>query len=530
MKDQINGNTGTIDSESIGITHLSIIHVITKSLYQLIDYNIKLPSIDQLIDFSVTFNQTLRVMELGAISSFKNEKPIDCTGFRIPSSVETLAIRSGFSLRLQVGTLPPNLTELSMSYDFVSEDFKWSSMIPKTLLSLILPTNFNYNLQIGDLCEPLERLEISRNCSLPFIKKGLLPKTLKYLYIGSNFSGEFEVDSLPESLETLKLHGLKCDSKLPKLPLLLKNLELPSYSSFETNLPFIINYGCLPKSLKKLVIPNFDEMFENGLFPDSIEELKLWQFNQTLELNSLPKNLKTLELNNFNSEISLGSLPEGLESLVLDNAFNQKISKGNLPSTLKYLKFGSCLEKKMIELESLPLSLETLELRSDAPIRNGEILHCCNLKKLYVDRLPKMVLHEILPKSLKELYLDYCNYEILECNMLEGIEKLELRFGIFQIDQRNRSWLFDIDPTCFPKSLQYLDLGSNTIANFIKQKTFPNSLRTLKFGQKYSQELPKHLFPPSLTKIYLTTKQKNTILAHSKIPLYCSIVIVNLNL
>ncbi|KYR01323.1 hypothetical protein DLAC_11511 [Tieghemostelium lacteum] len=538
MRDHIN-KSNSDGSGTSSNSQLSIINVTARSLYNRLNGKLIAPSNDLIQDFTQSFSNSLKVLILGARVQFTGNQLIEFNDFKIPSTVETLYIGEYFDLKLVSGMIPDSVTELTLSYDFVYDGLQLKDITPKSLLSLTFPSFCRYKLQMGDLNEPLQTLDLGMDYvkNVEFLP-GLLPSSLKYLNVGTNFGGILNDGSLPEGLETFILPSTKGGTnELPKLPISLKHLK---YQLYPSKVKFCLNptpclisleilsqfiyfseFGYLPNTLKKLVLPGFNSKIECGMLPDSIEELKLHKFNQRIEPNTLPKNLKKFELWSFNHELSTGSLPAGLETLVLDNAFNQRLYQSNFPSTLKFLKFGSNY-KVNIEPYTLPISLDTLEMSTYQILSKFEISHCCNLTTLKATTpLSTFIINGSLPKSLKTLHTNNLSLDALESGQLEGLETLIIYSSI---TSRNNQRDFTIEPNCFPSTLQYLQVGLDFDAIFSNNSSLPKSLRIFKLNYKYNKKLPKNLLPPSLLQLCITPQQKDTILGICKIPLYCTII------
>ncbi|KYR01328.1 hypothetical protein DLAC_02051 [Tieghemostelium lacteum] len=490
------------------------------------------------IDIHALFGVNFTTLILGhnnIYGDYTDPLLLECKEFKFPNTVRTLVIGNAFNLKLEIGMIPDSVTDLTILYGFAYEGFDWSKVMPRTLVSVTLPSYCRYSFKVGDLNHGLETLNLGVHHLQFHIVNGLFPSTLKYLKIGSGFDGVIDNDAFPMGLETLILHGFAKGCEIPQIPRSVKhvsylntnfarvsaslfsiNLESLSMGELKSNL---IEPNWLHNRLKKIELTHFNSAIVEGLFPDTVEELNIKSFNRQIEPHSLPKNLKILILSEFNHSILFGSFPEGLETLVMDSKFNQKIQKGHLPSTLKSLQLCGSLRDHQIELGSLPESLESLNINLYSYIENGLILPCKKLQSLEITgtnyKIP--ILENQLPKSLKVLKIPYLCYETLQSGVLEGLERIEVVYGIFLQTLLE----YDFDPRCIPSTVHYLNTGARFNAVFLPDYQLPSALRTLVLVNQYSQQIPRNLLPTTLRKIFVP----NTgILKDCIIPPFCSII------
>ncbi|EGC36402.1 hypothetical protein DICPUDRAFT_19018, partial [Dictyostelium purpureum] len=187
---------------------------------------------------------------------------------KLPSSIERLTIHS-------------------------NEDLS-NGFIPDSVRSLCFTTEFNQEIQSGDIPINVTLVSIETLNYTKQIKPGVLPMSVVSLSFGSN---TFTNSIMEEQEEKSSDNKEDCSQVLVK--------------------------GSIPDSVVYLNMGNFDQPLTENLIPDSVEELEFYSFNS--EIKSLPSSIKRLVFNRgFNQDLSI--LPPTIEHLDLGSDFNTEIS------------------------------------------------------------------------------------------------------------------------------------------------------------------------------------------------------------
>ena len=236
---------------------------------------------------------------------------------------------------------------------------------------------------------------------------GLLPHGLRRLHIAVSLDVPLLVKSLPSTIEVLQVDG---------------------YIAHEA-----LSIGVLPKSLRHLVMEQWNYDLHPGFLPPSLERLSLAAFNQPLDFDVLPASLKALQLFSFTHPLLPGVLPAGLTHLSMSN-FHDQIDEGVLPPSLVSLDLGPRSQNSLISPSVLPHSLRVLSLYTHGeyplwpgPLPTGlAVLHWthegppitplpgqlpdsllvmdlgrCELHSIAEDALPASVTHLLLPRQFE---------------------------------------------------------------------------------------------------------------------------------
>jgi hypothetical protein len=161
----------------------------------------------------------------------------------LPAGLRRLVLGRRFKQPLADGVLPSTLTFLSCGSGCSSSDDKYLQKLPRGLLHLCLPQDFNSH-----------------------IAPGSLPPSLRILVFGDSFNQKLVAGSLPDSLQSVTFgqqYNHPFDSGV--LPCDLKELAFSSMASVFDQ-PFAI--GTLPSSLRMLQLGFlFSHDFPDGVLP-----------------------------------------------------------------------------------------------------------------------------------------------------------------------------------------------------------------------------------------------------------------------
>ena len=190
-------------------------------------------------------------------------------------------------------------------------------------------------------------------------EKPIFQEGVEKITFGNNFNkpiGHYGYGSfLPSTLKTLEFFG-KFNQSIDLLPDNLVNLH------FMKNCEFNIMINKFPE---KLEILRFGDNFNNPIstLPPNLKILEFGDnFNQPINPYIYPKKLFTISFGkNFNNYID--DLPDNIENIKLGNNFNMDVS--NLPLNLKYIEFGECFNKNIVDI--LPITIKKVYVNKNYP-------------------------------------------------------------------------------------------------------------------------------------------------------------------
>ncbi len=353
---------------------------------------------------------------------------------------ETLEVATLWLYNEHVGTLPRNLTQLTLGDRF--------------------------NQAVSKFPPVLEHLTIGNGFRQPLTG---LPGNLKTLVVGNGFNQK--IDALPPCLEGLAL-GDRFNNPIDRLPTTLMHLYLGFGFSrrITTELVNLVNLTHL--IMKRCVGIRTDKL------PPSLIELALGKdFND--ELRDLPPGLLHLTLGNqFNR--SVDHLPHGLLELTLTNSFDQPVD--NLPATLTHLVIGDRFDQPV---DNLPDTLTFLMIgdQFDQAVDNlPPNLACLTLGNSFDHPVDK------LPPLLRQLTVGELFDQPLT-NLPPGLTHLTIP----------HEGCFDRRVDRLPETITYLKLP---ISFDRPLDGLPKDIKHLVIDAGYSGTL-RHL-PPSLTNLTLS--------------------------
>ncbi|KAK5581020.1 hypothetical protein RB653_001047 [Dictyostelium firmibasis] len=205
----------------------------------------------------------------------------------LPSSITYLDFGpySKFLRKIKVGVLPLSLSSFHIpNYPFEIEE----GLLPKEILSLTLPNNFNQIIKNSLLPNRLIHIDFGKIFN-SIIPPYTLPETLKSIRFGECFNQEIYPGTLPNSIDFIVFtSGFNKPIRKDCWPKSLQDLDLGN--SFESD----IEPYSLPSSLKNLIINGpFNKIFEPNTLPLNLISLKLPQ-PYTKEIHANLPNLKHL--------------------------------------------------------------------------------------------------------------------------------------------------------------------------------------------------------------------------------------------
>ncbi|EFA77175.1 hypothetical protein PPL_12383 [Heterostelium album PN500] len=194
-------------------------------------------------------------------------------------------------VRLQVGSLPPNLEELRLNV-ITPYQIENVNVLPKSLKSIDnCPINWiKYYLKELPL---IESVVISDNVPSGFLTPGDLPPTITKLIFRGNPYNKLSVGVIPSSVRHLDLGGFEIS---------LGSNVLPKDAHYDyLNLGLYYNIPILPNQL-----------------PPNIKELSMCSYNQRLSVGSLPHGIVKLDITMCDiSNIEVDSIPSSVEILTI---------------------------------------------------------------------------------------------------------------------------------------------------------------------------------------------------------------------
>ncbi|GAM23713.1 hypothetical protein SAMD00019534_068880 [Acytostelium subglobosum LB1] len=238
---------------------------------------------------------------------------------KMPSSITSLSLGSGYNYDIVPGLLPQSLISLTLGTGF-NQQIR-VRVLPLTLETLIIGDQYNHEFGLGVL--PLSLTTLSFVTYSSYNKEflpGVLPDRLQSLSLGAYHKQKFRVGSLPASLTFLSLGTL-------------------STFAYERQLEI----GSLPTSLQTLVVgEGLIQSYTRGILPNSLTSLSM-PMNEAsvIEPGALPNSLRSLSLSN-RPVITVGMLPNSLQSLFFVGRFDVAVPVGALPESLTELSFSGC--------------------------------------------------------------------------------------------------------------------------------------------------------------------------------------------
>eukprot|EP01132_Coremiostelium_polycephalum_P003926 gene3926-4902_t len=307
------------------------------------------------------FPPTLRTLNLEYFSSNSPNNTL-LTGV-IPNSVQELVL-CGYNSPIEIGVIPPSCIDIDFGYSFTSQlppqtipdgvriikfgnNFTPNSLskssIPPSVTELSFFQQNELPLEvIQDILQlsKLTRLEIFGcefqnqltyfpptleylETSIQDVVTNLFPKSLKYLVLASFELNRIEIGSLPESLIELEINSV---------------------------IKFPVVEGCLPSSLKKLILYGISENEPFPVLPDSLISLTIGNMYAGSNGNPMSE-----AINDYYNGKPLfdGLLPKSLKSLHITCPKMIWSSPIGLPPSIEYLS----LKKVTLKYEVQPLQL-----------------------------------------------------------------------------------------------------------------------------------------------------------------------------
>ncbi|EGC39472.1 hypothetical protein DICPUDRAFT_147757 [Dictyostelium purpureum] len=310
---------------------------------------------------------------------------------------------------------------------------------------------------------------------------------------------------------------------------ILKENSIPNYITtivFNDSFDQDIKYDYLPHNLKHL---HFNRSFNKLDFLElpefNLSTLKYYQqFKIPIKPRQLPKSIVKLVLPNYSLEIRKNSIPAQVKFLTLGYLKSLE-SLTNLPPSIIDLQF-SCSQELFdsITLEVLPPNISFLKVNNqiiDLPLKTKSLPHHSNIP---IDsEIPETKFEDVIINSQSEFpnlknrnirsitFNDDFNEDInrKEFTSLIPIIK-EMKFGFrfnkvidFSLPMFLNRLIFGdkfnqpIEAGVLPSQLVHLEFG-RCFNRPIKSKVFPSGLKTLKFGDQFNQTINEDILPSSI--------------------------------
>ncbi|EGC39505.1 hypothetical protein DICPUDRAFT_74949 [Dictyostelium purpureum] len=354
------------------------------------------------------------------------------------------------------------------------------------------------------------------------------------IFYTHNYLKEY-FEYLPKNITSLKIEGSFFQKSPEKLPFWIKSLEIPNtttpissivsnIASLETLIITRGNYlnniielkcGDLPSSLKKLVVNFGSLVLSKGVLPYGLEKLSVYDIDK-IEKGSIPETLKELyldesifrSLKDYSYLALPGYLPNGIHTMDIVIKNQTFII---YPDSLKYLKIKCKQFTDEINF-NLPSQLESLSIDVNSTkdlmkftndvFPNGlKLLHLSCCSNITNNRVGDKEVTSIFPDTIESLTISNVMFnEKLTCRSLPPNIK-HLQLGQYSIFNNSGSPL--IDPTIFPQSLTFIDLGSS-FNQVIGPNVLPLGLLILKLGKFFNKIITKESIPSSLKLLEIT--------------------------
>ncbi|KAM9945124.1 hypothetical protein ACTFIT_003376 [Dictyostelium discoideum] len=433
-----------------------------------------------------------------------------------------LDLGKSYNHPLKIGDIPNGITNLTLSYNF---DFQIQPFaIPSSVTSITFGNRWNQQLIKDSLPKSLKSLKFG-SC---FNNKGnpidfsIFPKSIESIIFGKDFQQLIEPNSFETFLPNLvKLEfnsEYKKKLKLNSIPKTVKELFLGYNNNFNNNNNNNDEsiFKCIPNSVTKLTLGDYlSNPIEAYDLPDSITDLSLG-LNNSINVGSIPNSVKSLEFFSYNRSTPDGTLPNSLVKLKFSQDFNQELSyglfkncyesltsldlgylfkrfkSGVLPKNLKELKFNRLFNPDYLDPNSIPDSVETLQIMPNFKLNQNN--------------------NNNIPKSLKNLILinfncvipkDYFKNSNVLWNQLKSLDLSESSFNSV------------IHEGCLPLNLEILKFSSEFNQNLTLEMLPPN-LKTLQLGSNFNKIINRDNMPESLTTLWVLGCPK---LTHDQLPI-----------
>ncbi|GAM23684.1 hypothetical protein SAMD00019534_068590, partial [Acytostelium subglobosum LB1] len=218
---------------------------------------------------------------------------------------------------------------------------------------------------------------------------------------------------------------------------------------------------------------------------------------------SLPQSLTYLDFgDSFDRPILPGMLPSSITSLRFGKGFNQMIAPDTLPSSLNSLSLGRSFSQT-ITPGALPTSLESLTITQGAILDSRSLppslITLIVLEYFYNDRFSQ---HILLPHTLQTLVLPF----FFDFPLIDGVSGMailpqsirKLKFGVGFNQQ--------LPVGSLPSSLTELNLGGYnhpvTLTDCLASSS-SSQITSLTFGDSFNQGIMPGALPQSLTLLSL---------------------------
>ncbi len=247
------------------------------------------------------------------------------------------------------------------------------------------------------------------------------------------------------------------------------------------------------------------------VWPVGLQRLHLGdKFDMPIHRVNWPAGLQHIKFGiSFNQPIYQVQWPNRLQSLEFGRYFNQTLEDARFPVSLKQLCIGDHFQQS---LHHIPFTLLVLEVKSHYsqhtihdvtwPIE----LHTLVITGIMADRVSETS----FPDSLRRLTLRFNSVQKLDTLRLpQQLEYLEL------------GGLFDNQLPLFPNSLQHMRL--NSTSTYYRFTHFPDSLRTLEFGDSFNQDLSDVQLPSAL-RVLIFGREFNQPVDEIKLPPHLEIL------
>ncbi|KAK5576957.1 hypothetical protein RB653_001894 [Dictyostelium firmibasis] len=446
------------------------------------------------LDFGRNYNHPLKIGDIpDGITNLTLSISMDCQiePNVIPSSVTSITFGSRWNLQLQKDSLPNSLKSLKFGTCYNNQGKPLDlSNFPKSIESLIFGRDFQQIIEPGSFekyLPNLKKLEINSDYKLK-LKPNTIPKTVEEFFYGYNND-------------------------------YISRLILPTAISSLTSRDEVFTFECVPNGVRKLMLgDHLSNPIGPNALPNSITDLSLG-LNNSLTVGSIPKSVTSLDFFSFNRSMPDGTLPSSLVKIKFGQDFNQELSSGLfkncfesltsldlgyfcrrfksgiLPKNLKVLKFNRLFNPDYLEPNSIPDSVETLQIMPNFKYHNDNNNNNNNNN----NNSNKDNFYSNIPKSLKNLILinfndiiprDYFRNSDILWNQLKELDLSESHFNSI------------IHEGCLPLNLEVLKLSSEFNQDFTFGMLPPN-LKTLHLGSKFNKIICRDNMPLSLTTLWV---------------------------
>jgi len=433
-----------------------------------------------------------------------------------------------------ISNLPKSIKRLTLQY------FQAQDIIPDWITHLTL-----YSIDSDLLAQDSIPSSVTHLSLFGFkkIHKNSIPSSVRFLVIDD---AKLEIDSIPSSVVSIKFKkiwdGNTLKESIDLLPSTVKNIDfdlsciwrglsdiIVSKLDYIENYYYLYDYKIDPST--RVLYWEQDELIKEGDIPNTVRRIIFGEdFNQIILPNTIPNSVMEINFgSSFNQDLSNLSLPSSLTSISFHDGYKKEFNFEALPPCIKYF---SCYPQQHHTFDKLPRSVSHFSFSNDGMkiIIPPHVKHVKEFRKhydqcSYSDKiyLPRSIQSFQVEREI-EFYDDPPEDDPspLEIGTKRFSSPLDGSLGLkdFQVHLKvDESFTDFIRPGSLIsniKSIQFQDYNQILLKGAIPDSvteidfgvyfnstfTLPSSLKVVKFGFKFEQELPIGIFPPTVEEIH----------------------------